>query len=213
MFVTHAARRVWWVAIAVLAALGLVLMVNGPALGSAQSVASVKPTPAEEVPAVTDAKAFGGLFFWEVKGESLVADLSANTVEDLTAAHLHLGAKGANGPVVVTLFTNADGVRDFHVTPTITAKDLAGPLAGKTWADFTKELQAGNIYVNVHSKEHPAGVARAQIPASVPAAPRSGSGLESAGSSWFDSTALGAALVGVAGGALVLTFARSRRRS
>jgi CHRD domain len=213
MFVTHAARRVWWVAIAVLAALGLVLMVNGPALGSAQSVPSVKPTPAEEVPPVTDAKAFGGLFFWEIKGESLVADLSGNTVEDLTAAHLHLGAKGANGPVVVTLFSNADGVRDFHVTPTITAKDLAGPLAGKTWADFLKELQAGNIYVNIHSKQHPAGIARAQIPASVPSAPRSGSGLESADSNWLNSTSLGAVLIAVAGGAVVLTVARGRRRA
>jgi hypothetical protein len=209
---THSLRRAWWVALAAIAALGLVLMFNGPAKGSAQSaVPSVTLSPANEVP--TSTANGGGMFFWNVTKDSLEADLSGDSTEKLTAAHIHLGAKGVNGPVVVTLFVSGeDGVRDFHVLPVIKAKDFAGPLKDKSWNDFLKELYAGNLYVNIHSKDHPAGLMRAQIPA-LPGPPPSGTGLASSDSGDSGIVFLGAALVGVAGGATVLTFARSRRRS
>ncbi|MFN0145129.1 MAG: CHRD domain-containing protein [Dehalococcoidia bacterium] len=215
MFIAHTARRAWWVALVAIAALGLVLMLNGPTKGSAQNfpAPSVRLSTAEEVPPVTGNG--GGQFFWNLTADSLEADLSGDSTDLLTAAHIHLGAKGTNGPVIAALFSSTDGVRDFHVLPVIKAANLAGPMAGKPFADFAKEVCAGNTYVNIHSKGNPAGLIRAQIPAQAcaPGAPRTGSGIGGSESSWFDSTALGAALAGIAGGALVLSFARSRRRS
>lgn len=43
------------------------------------------------------------------------------------------------------------------------ATQLAGPLAGKTLADFTAAAASGNIYVNVHSTDYPAGVVRGTL--------------------------------------------------
>lgn len=67
-----------------------------------------------------------------------------------TAAHIHEGAKGANGPVIVPLnkisgdsFVAADGAR----------------LTEAQYAAY----KAGNTYLNVHSAKNPGGEIRAQI--------------------------------------------------
>ena len=67
-----------------------------------------------------------------------------------TAAHIHEGAAGVSGPVVVPLtklgdneFIAADG-----------AKLTEGQYAA---------YKAGNLYVNVHSAEHKSGEIRAQV--------------------------------------------------
>ena len=67
-----------------------------------------------------------------------------------TAAHIHEGAAGTNGPVIVPLrkisenaFVAADGAR----------------LTEAQYASY----KAGNLYVNVHSARFPGGEVRAQI--------------------------------------------------
>ena len=66
-----------------------------------------------------------------------------------TAAHIHEGAAGKNGPVIVP-FTK-DG-------------DKFGPAAGaKLTPDQLKAFKAGNLYVNIHSAAHPGGEVRAQL--------------------------------------------------
>jgi hypothetical protein len=67
-----------------------------------------------------------------------------------TAAHIHEGAAGTNGPVIVPLtkisdnaFVAADGAR----------------LTEAQYASY----KAGNLYVNVHSAKFPGGEVRAQI--------------------------------------------------
>lgn len=67
-----------------------------------------------------------------------------------TAAHIHEGAAGANGPVIVPL--NKISERAF----------VAPDGARLTDAQYAA-YKAGNLYVNVHSAKFPNGEVRAQI--------------------------------------------------
>ncbi len=78
-------------------------------------------------------------------------------IHNVFTAHIHLGARGVNGPVVVFLFGPVppgggrfDGVL---AEGTITAAHLTGPLAGKSLHDLLKEMASGNAYVNVHTND------------------------------------------------------------
>jgi hypothetical protein len=126
------------------------------------NIAQLTLSGANEVPPV-EANATG-LFSASVTANSMTFDLSA-VAEGITMAHIHLGAAGTNGPVVAFLFgPDEAGQPAIHPTGTITASNLIGPIAGD-WNAFAAALAAGNLYVNVHSIDHPAGVVRAQIPA------------------------------------------------
>lgn len=132
---------------------------------------NVTLTGANEVPPVTTSAT--GNFRATPGSSSLAFTLTANGTA-LTAAHIHQGAAGTNGPVVAFLFgPNAAGVSSINNSGTITAANLVGPMAGKTWAEFMTELNAGRLYVNVHSVQNPGGEIRGQIPAT-PGAPRTG---------------------------------------
>lgn len=74
-----------------------------------------------------------------------------NVTLPAAAAHIHRGAAGANGPVVVPLDT-PDATGNSSGCATVAADlidEILGNLAG--------------FYVNVHTKEHPGGAARAQL--------------------------------------------------
>ena len=208
---TSVARRAGWLALAALALAGAALLLFSPGQGSAQAPQiSLQLSAANEVPPITDANV-GGQFMANVIGETIEADLSA-VGETFTMAHFHIGKAGANGGVVAFLYgPNEEGSSAIHPTPTIKPADLVGSVKGD-WKAFMTAWNAGDVYVNVHSKEHPGGVLRAQIPArpSAPGAPNTGSGFLGNDSTWFNSSALGAALIGLAGGATVLVLARRR---
>ena len=67
-----------------------------------------------------------------------------------TAAHIHEGAAGTNGPVIVPLAKISDNA--------FVAPDGAR-LTEAQYASY----KAGNLYVNVHSARFPGGEVRAQI--------------------------------------------------
>ena len=67
-----------------------------------------------------------------------------------TASHIHEGAPGANGPVIVPFAKTGDN--------TFAAPDGA-KLTDAQYASY----KAGNLYVNVHSAKNPGGEIRAQI--------------------------------------------------
>lgn len=67
-----------------------------------------------------------------------------------TAAHIHEGAAGANGPVIVPFTKSADNTF------------VASPGARMTEAQYAA-YKAGKTYVNVHSARNPPGEVRAQL--------------------------------------------------
>jgi hypothetical protein len=111
-----------------------------------------------EVPEVsTDATGIGTFFLADsglVYSLTVTKGFLADTV--FTGAHFHNAAPGVNGPVVRTIDSDTVGDAAFKGTWKSTDSEPLTPA-------LIAELMAGNIYANVHSTDHPAGVMRAQL--------------------------------------------------
>ncbi|MED1856433.1 CHRD domain-containing protein [Brevibacillus reuszeri] len=120
----------------------------------------------EEAPPVTT-NATGNIHFrLSEDGQLLEYRLVVNQLRKLTQAHILMGAKGANGLVVVTLFgpiSRGISVNRGVVTGAITQNDLVGPLQGRTFAELLRLMNDGMTYVDAHTTQHPNGEIRGQI--------------------------------------------------
>jgi hypothetical protein len=76
-----------------------------------------------------------------------------------TAAHIHDGASGINGPVIIKLDRTANG--------------FAVPAGAKLSDEQMAKFKAGNTYVNVHSDAFPPGEIRGQLTAPAMSKPKS----------------------------------------
>lgn len=117
---------------------------------------SVHLDGAGEVPPRDTAGQGQAIFHLSQDGLSLDYKLIVANIENVNAAHIHLGAAGVNGPVVVGLFSGAAGsgrTDGVLAEGTITAASLSGPMAGKTMADLIAAMESGNTYVNVHTND------------------------------------------------------------
>ena len=79
-----------------------------------------------------------------VKGSVTVKDMTA------TASHIHEGAAGTNGPVIVPFTKTGDNT-------------FAAPADAKLTEAQYASYKAGNLYVNVHSAKNAGGEVRAQL--------------------------------------------------
>ena len=127
---------------------------------------NVELTGNEEVPPVqTDAT--GSAEFTAPHFDNIGYSVNVSNIDKVTAAHIHSGKIGENGPVVVTLFKtetpSAEPINGNLASGNITNANLEGPMAGKTLIDLTKSMELGETYVNVHTEENPNGEIRGQI--------------------------------------------------
>jgi hypothetical protein len=117
-------------------------------------------------PVVTDASG-AGVFWLAATGLALNYWVVVEDLEDATAAHIHWGEPGDEGPVAATLFVATDafpGVEDgLLAAGTLLADDLEGPFAEATIADLAQVMLQGGTYVNVHTEDYPFGEIRGQI--------------------------------------------------
>jgi hypothetical protein len=86
-------------------------------------------------------------------------------IENVWQAHIHIGAAGVNGPVVVFLYGIVPPGGGRHDGPlsegVIRESDLIARPAinfGGTMAELVAHLRAGTAYVNVHTNAGPGGV-------------------------------------------------------
>ena len=103
-------------------------------------------------------------------GTELHFRLIVANIENVTMAHIHVGAAGVNGPVVAWLYPEGPPAElipgrfnGVLATGVITADDLVGPLAGASLDDLVELLKDEEAYVNVHTSQYPAGEVRGQI--------------------------------------------------
>jgi hypothetical protein len=122
----------------------LLVALGGPAWASGD----LTLTGANEVPAVSTTASGSGRI--TVAADGAVSGSVKTTGIAATMAHIHVGAAGKNGPVIVPLSKGADG-------------SWTVPAGAKLTAEQMKSYQAGELYVNVHSDAHKGGEIRAQL--------------------------------------------------
>lgn len=139
---------------------------------------SAELTGHEEVP-LRESNATGHATFQLSKdGLSMTFKVVVADIENVTAAHIHLGARGMSGPAIAVLYgpVRAAGGKKAGVLAegTITSATLTGDLAGHPLADLVMAMDAGNTYVDIHtddgagapgtrSGDYPDGEIRGQI--------------------------------------------------
>lgn len=120
----------------------------------------------EEVPPVRT-HATGDTVFWlSTDNNRLEFCLSLHDLHNLTQAHIHIGVRGVNGPIVAFLFGPVQrgiSVCEAVVTGSITSADLVGPLQGRTLSELVQLIIRGETYVNAHTTQNPGGEIRGQI--------------------------------------------------
>lgn len=105
-------------------------------------------TGAQEVPPVST-KASGKSTITvaddkSVSGSVIISDMTA------TAAHIHQGAAGANGPVIIPLTKTSDKAFSVPANTKLTDRQYAA-------------YKDDNLYINVHSAAYPNGEIRVQL--------------------------------------------------
>ena len=83
-----------------------------------------------------------------------------------TASHIHVGAAGVGGPVVINFTVPAGGIsNDYALSGTFACADVVVRAAQgiNSCEDFEQALLLENAYVNVHSTANPGGEIRGQL--------------------------------------------------
>ena len=101
----------------------------------------------------------GEVYVFGIDGDptTLCYVLLVDKIETATMAHIHRGADGMNGPVVVNLAAPGDGDAADCLTEGEAWKFVGGQTVGDILAN------PDDFYVNVHNAEYPGGAIRGQL--------------------------------------------------
>lgn len=107
----------------------------------------VNLTGTEEVPPLSVPGSGSGAI--SIGADGSVAGSVTTTGVEGTMAHIHMGARGANGPVIVPLTKSGD--------------TYSVPAGAKLNEAQMQAFKAGNLYVNVHTARNKGGEVRGQL--------------------------------------------------
>jgi|GEM_PF-222650 len=131
----------------------LMLAACGGGGGSGSSTAkvfkNVTLNGAQENPAVTTAATGSGVLVIDTESGEVSGSINTFGI-NATAAHIHTGAVGVNGPVIIPLAQSSTGVWTVGADAKLTADQVAA-------------MRAGTLYVNVHTSANPGGEIRGQV--------------------------------------------------
>jgi hypothetical protein len=110
---------------------------------------------------IGDPNGRGEAYVFGIDGDptTLCYVLTVDKIGTATAAHIHEGPAGSNGPVVANLAAPADGDAADCLTETEAGKFTGGATVQEILAN------PGDYYVNVHNAEYPGGAIRGQLSA------------------------------------------------
>ena len=140
-----------WIALAALACL---VWAAAPAgVQAAPMDFTVALSGAQQVPPVMSPGSGSAKLTYDAATEMLTWSVTYSGLSsDVTMAHFHGPAMaGKNGPVEIWISKKGSAV--------------TSPITGevKLTPDQAKQLMAGEMYINVHTKDHPAGEIRGQV--------------------------------------------------
>ncbi|HET9582104.1 MAG TPA: CHRD domain-containing protein [Gemmatimonadota bacterium] len=127
----------------------------------------------EEVPPVETRATGLAKFKLSKDGTSLGYKLIASHIEGVTQAHIHCGAPGVNGPVVIFLFgfdpagVDSNGIlaqgtlTPAGLIPRPDSPECPGGIAD--FEDLIERMRSGGTYANVHTLANPGGEIRGHI--------------------------------------------------
>jgi len=96
-----------------------------------------------------------------ISGKTIKYTLSAKGLTGpAQAAHIHFGKPGKAGPVIFPICLKPCKLPK---SGTLTAKNFTKAPGVTSFAAALKAIKAGNTYVNIHTKKHPAGEIRGQL--------------------------------------------------
>jgi hypothetical protein len=105
----------------------------------------------KEVPPLNSMGSAYALFEIDTNTGKLEGTVTVQSLNNITAAHIHLGAPGENGPVQVPLVFQEKTNQFFVPDDTFLSNDQI------------QILISGNLYVNVHTTDNPSGELRGQL--------------------------------------------------
>jgi hypothetical protein len=141
-------------AIAVLAALAVATPAAATGDSATKCAAYAVLKPGNEVPPTTSKTLGAAAIHIDGTTLSFAVTIANPKRETFVAGHIHVGAAGVNGPVVVPLFSGSNDRKLFVQAARITidaedAEAICGNLAGH--------------YVNYHTTQFPGGALRGQL--------------------------------------------------
>jgi hypothetical protein len=152
--------------------LGALLLAVGVSIAYADTY-QTNLSGSNEVPSVSTNTSGSASVTFDDNGGNMTYSLSVYNGDEITAAHLHCGDPGENGPALVTLFSDSSGtdvngslatgsIGDQHIHDVDCTNTIGYDVANVD--DLAEAIENGDIYVNTHSQAYPDGVARGQLP-------------------------------------------------
>ncbi len=119
-----------------------------------------------ERPSPVDTDATGTARVVDDGGLSMSYRVTVANIENVTAAHIHVGSTAVAGPIVVNLNPNTNVTTGVLAEGEFDAGDIMPLAAGQspiTMDSLRVLLRTGQTYVNVHTQANQAGEIRGQL--------------------------------------------------